>query len=176
MTDKYQGATINLILRLRGGGYSSKEQLTKEMAIAPGGFIQQTIVKDTLSPDEWDTEKAVTFNIKLLDAALLGNIGLPVPPTPITAATYSEHGYPFFKMYEDPSGIAGTFAVNSVGELDEEAGINEDIHEAENALGFREIVIAGRRWGDAKSAPVSLDTRGPISTFLPIRLREKAEK
>ena len=116
------------------------------------------------------------FNIKLLDAALLGKIGLPVSPTPITAATYSEHGYPFFKMYEDPSGIAGTFAINSVGELHEEGGINEDIHEVENALKFRETAIAGGRWGNAKSAPVSLDTRGPIGTFLPIRLREKAQK
>ncbi|PVH76463.1 hypothetical protein DL98DRAFT_657413 [Cadophora sp. DSE1049] len=70
----------------------------QELAIAPGGFIQQTIVRDVYEPQLWDIENSVMLNLQLIDATSFPALGLPVPVTPITAETYATHGYPFFKM------------------------------------------------------------------------------
>lgn len=154
----------------------ARSKLTKELAIAPGGFIQQTSIEDQLTSKGWDTDRSVMFNVQLFDAALFSNLGLPIPPTPVTAKTNSDHGYPFFRIYEDTSDISGSFAVDSVGTLDKRTGINVEDHEVEQALSFHDAIIDGKRWADVKSTPVAHNTKDSISVFLPIRLRQKANR
>jgi hypothetical protein len=103
----------------------------KEMSIAPGGLIHQTIVPDKFSSDSWDPDNMAMFNVQLIDVTSCDTLGIPVPSTPITAQTYAENGFKFFKMYEEPSNIFGKFNVQSIGKLDDAAGTNAETHEAE---------------------------------------------
>lgn len=91
-----------------------------EMAVAPGGFINQTIVRDPVPAMEWDTENTILFNLQLLNASSFEQLlGIKAPPTPITLALYKRYGYPFFKLYEEKSGIKDNFpGVKSVAQLD----------------------------------------------------------
>ncbi|KAH8712150.1 hypothetical protein GQ44DRAFT_776175 [Phaeosphaeriaceae sp. PMI808] len=41
------------------------------------------------------------------------------PPTPLDVNSYKKYGCPFFKMYEEPSGVFGDFSlVKSIGQID----------------------------------------------------------
>lgn len=79
---------MHLVWRLRGGGpLPSTEQIkeleqkkieaqsAEELAIAPGGFIQQTIIRDKLTTEGWDSENCIMFDLQLLDAAALPALG-----------------------------------------------------------------------------------------------------
>ncbi|KAF1988656.1 hypothetical protein K402DRAFT_452856 [Aulographum hederae CBS 113979] len=104
----HDSATIHLILRLRGGGPgpTPKEQAAYEMGVAA---------------DKWNLQRAVIFNVQVLNSAIFKAVtGADPPPTPVTAATYVENGLPYFEIYDEkPSGIKGNFTgVESVNELD----------------------------------------------------------
>ena len=59
-----------------------------------------------------------------------------MPPTPITAETYAKYGYPFFKIYEEPSDISANWVkLQSIGDTDKKKG-NSSVHEAEASLSF----------------------------------------
>jgi hypothetical protein len=145
-----QQSILHLVLRLRGGGPATAEQMAKwkkeqaaadarkaveaaEMTIAAGGTICQTIVKDTIAVKNWDKGSTVTFNLQIINAAKFESLlGIPAPSTPISKETYAEHGYPFFKLYEEKSGIKGDFgSVKSVSQLRKATGVHnadEDFH------------------------------------------------
>lgn len=91
-----------------------------ELGIAPGGLIKQTIVADPYSSDSWEPERSISFNVQILNSELFHQVtGQAPPPTPITAQTYADHGLPFFKLYEENSGIEGDFkGVKSVKAVD----------------------------------------------------------
>lgn len=128
----------------------------KEMTIAAAGKIQQAIVRDTFNAEAWALDKNIVFNVQLLNAAVFPSVlGLPAPPTPINAATYKKYGYPFFKMYEEMSGIHGDFGgVLSCAELDKNKGKKRSRDDSEE-LDFDTVVI--RQHGGKKSCftPVS---------------------
>ncbi|KAG0647390.1 hypothetical protein D0Z07_7168 [Hyphodiscus hymeniophilus] len=68
-------------------------------------------------------------------------ISVPIPPTPVTAATYAEHGYPFFKLYEDLSGVSGNFEqLQSVGDLDKAKG-HFEVHDSEVDVSFPSVAL-----------------------------------
>lgn len=119
--------------------YSATPNSTSNtMAIGAGGLIKQTIVKDDIPADQWDLDNTVFFNLQFVNAAAFPLLtGLPAPPTPVSAATYASHGYPFYQLYEEPTGIKGNFkGLKSVGELDREKGVNHEVHEKEKDLSF----------------------------------------
>lgn len=91
-----------------------------ELGIAPGGLIKQTIVADPYASDSWEPERSISFNVQILNSELFHQVtGQAPPPTPITAQTYADHGLPFFKLYEEKSGIEGDFkGVKSVKAMD----------------------------------------------------------
>lgn len=131
-----------------------------ELAVAPGGFIKQTIVADDHPSTFWKRDNTIMFNVQLLNAAVFKSlIGINPPPTPVSASTYAAYGYPFFKLYEEPSGIAGDFNVKSVAQLDKEKDneMQVTIHQQENNLSF---------------STLALNTVDKKSTFLPIALLE----
>ena len=94
------------------------------MAIASGGFIRQSIVKDTLSAADWNQDNIIMFNVQLLNASTFEVIlGMKAPETPVTPELYKQYGYPFFKLYEELSGIKGNFTnVKSVAKLEKKKG------------------------------------------------------
>jgi hypothetical protein len=95
------------------------------MAVSPGGFINQTIVKDPVKAEDWDTGNTIMFNMRLLNASVFEQVtGIEAPATPITPELYKRYGYPFFKLYEEKSGIKGDFkGLKSVGALDQQKGV-----------------------------------------------------
>lgn len=118
-----------------------KEEIQSEMAIAPGGFINQTIVRDPVASQTWDIENSIMFNLQLLNASKFEELlGYPAPETPITPELYRSYGYPFFKLYEEKSGIKGEFrGLKSVGTIDEEKGIKK--HIGDSAIKFPVIEL-----------------------------------
>lgn len=111
--------------------------VTSQMAIAPGGFIHQTIVKDPVEAEDWDKENTIMFNLQLLNASVFEQLfGIKALTTPLTPELYKRHGYPFFKLYEEKSGIKGDFeVVKSVGDLDQDKGVKSN-HEGDEIMQF----------------------------------------
>jgi hypothetical protein len=89
------------------------------MSVAAGGKIKQAIVQDNHGVCCLSGHTTV-FNTQILNSAVYKQVTGEAPPTqPIDAKTYESHGYPFFKMYEELSGISGNFShVKSVAEID----------------------------------------------------------
>lgn len=116
-----------MVLTLGGGGVCPQpkdKKQSEEMTMAPAGLIKQTIVKDPLLAKDWAQDNTIIFNIQLLTASVFeALLGMPAPPTSVTPAMYKKLGFPFFKMYEEKSGIKGNFKnIKSVAELDKKKG------------------------------------------------------
>ncbi|KAF2118753.1 integral membrane protein [Lophiotrema nucula] len=105
---------LHIVLRLRGGGGP-----VHQMNVAAGGKIKQVIEPDN-DPSRWEGSKTVIFNVQILNSALYHTVTGSFPPAmPLTAKTYKQYGLPFFKLYEEPSGISGDFSlVKSVAQID----------------------------------------------------------
>jgi hypothetical protein len=106
-----------LVFRLRGGGGPTPPR--HEMSVAAGGRIKQSIVKDKYG-EFWLSGRTTVFNTQILNSVVYKAVTGEAPPTkPIDAKTYKAHGFPFFQLYEELSGISGNFSkVKSVAELD----------------------------------------------------------
>jgi hypothetical protein len=149
----------------------------RALAVAPGGHIEQVIVPDIYAPDQWDTKNVVMFNMQLFDTTTFEHVlGIKPPPTPINTQTYALYGYPFYDLYQEPSGIKGDFPVQSVGDLDKVKGTNLETHEAEKDLAFPVANIGVGRQNRADLTEIKLNTVEQKSVFLPIRLMEKKAK
>jgi len=88
------------------------------MAVAAGGSIKQVIHKDN-NGERWLVDRTTVFNIQILNSAVYKKVtGLAPPTVPLDVATYKKQGLPFFKIYEEPSGISGDFSqVKSVARV-----------------------------------------------------------
>lgn len=151
---------IHLVLRLRGGG--SPLPPVHEMSIAAGGKIKQVIHEDDKGED-WLPKRTIVFNVQVLNSAVHKAVTGSDPPTnPVTAQTYAKSGFPFFKMYEEPSGISRDFSlVKSVGEID---GIEDEVVKPNT-------VIIGQRGGRNRTAPATglVNPNGPLREFRTMR-------
>ena len=105
-----------MVLKLRGGGGGPQWPQRNELGIAAGGLIKQCILKDRYPADIWQPDRTICFNVQILDSAIFRQItGFDPPDTPVSAATYAEHGLPFYDIYNENSDIKGHFeAVKSV--------------------------------------------------------------
>jgi hypothetical protein len=112
-----------------------------EMAIAPGGLIRQSIVRDSVKVEHWDTGNTIMFNLQLLNASVFEQVnGIKAPYTPITPKVYKQFGYPF-KLYEEKSGIKGSFeGVMSIGELGRRKRVKPS-HEGGEIAHFRVVEL-----------------------------------
>ncbi|KAE9394937.1 hypothetical protein BT96DRAFT_1022230 [Gymnopus androsaceus JB14] len=114
-------STLHLVLRLRGGGYTTLED--ERMGIAAGGRITQKIYEDKYSPVIYDEEAPCRVFIHTVSTAAWEVItGVVCPLTPITPALYRAHDYPWFALYDEhlptvqPSGIFNK--IRSITQLD----------------------------------------------------------
>ncbi|KAM0324390.1 hypothetical protein ACHAQA_008172 [Verticillium albo-atrum] len=121
----------------------------KEMGIAAGGLITQTINPDAYPADSWDASASVMLNLQILDAASYCAVtGLPPPSTPVNGEEYAKHGYPYFEIWnEEKTGVQGDFAeVKSVAQLEKERALAEgrDAPPEEKSVPVRIVKIGGR--------------------------------
>ena len=93
---------------------------------AAGGQISQKINRDPLPITAYDHSKVQQFHITVINAAYFSAItGLPSPPSPITAKSYIEHGFPWFELYDEhiptannTSSATPLAAVRSIAQMD----------------------------------------------------------
>lgn len=114
----FKGCTLHLVVRLRGGGGPPIKYA--ELGIAPGGLIKQCILEDPYPESTWDIDRAISFNVQILNSQLFQQItGIAPPDTPISAQTYASHGLPFFDIYNETSMVEGDFGdIKSVAAMD----------------------------------------------------------
>jgi hypothetical protein len=107
---------------------------------------------------DWLPGRTTVFNAQVLNSAAYCSVTGVAPPTePIDAATYARNGLPFFKMYEEPSGIHGKFsAVKSVTAIDKtkEKGVEPRTVRISSSVGI-------------------INCNGPLSRFRTARDLEK---
>jgi len=92
------------------------------MGVAAGGRMRQRIYPDPHGVDTWDADQAGDVDVRVVNSEEFRALtGQDPPPSPITARVYTEHGYPWFELYDADSGdVAPSDTlgnVNSVGEL-----------------------------------------------------------
>ncbi|RYP25732.1 hypothetical protein DL768_011427 [Monosporascus sp. mg162] len=120
------GDVLHLVLRISGG--AAGPGLGREMGIAAGGKIKQTIARDRHDPRIWEDQVTLTIPVHILNSTAFHAVtGHTPPPCPIDASTYAEANLPFFDLYEEPSSVAGDFeALKSVNEIEQDRGLAEE--------------------------------------------------
>ena len=101
------------------------------MGLGAGGRMQQKIYPDPYGLDTWDPGNSGEVFVHIVNSeqyeALTGH---PPPPTPVSAAAYTEHGFPWFDLYEEDKGTAAASrrltGVKSVREKEAERGEAKD--------------------------------------------------
>ncbi|MBI1257955.1 MAG: hypothetical protein GC204_10825 [Chloroflexi bacterium] len=97
------------------------------MGLGAGGKMKQKIYPDPHGIDTWDAENTGRVYVHIVNSMAFREItGSEPPPTPISAKTYTQHGFPWYDLYDDGMGdIDAPDAlknVKSVKEMDAEKG------------------------------------------------------
>lgn len=106
-------------------------EMTKgaEMGLAAGGRMKQAVKKDAIGFDAWVQPAGGRVFVHIVNCQMYEAItGRKAPATPISAKTYSDHGFPWYSTYNEDQGkdvsaqpaLAG---VKNVAQLDKEKGI-----------------------------------------------------
>jgi hypothetical protein len=111
-------APQRVMARARGGA---------EMGLGAGGKMKQKIYEDEHGIDTWDAGNLGRVYVHIVNSMMYREItGEEAPPTPVTAKTYAERGYPWFDLYDEHlADIAAPDAlkdVKSIKEMDTEKG------------------------------------------------------
>ncbi len=117
-------------LHLVGGG-DGPPPGESEFGIAAGGLIKQCVLEDKYPESIWDTDRALFFNVQILNSERFQQVtGRAPPATPISAKTYASQGLPFFDIYNESSKVKGDFeSVKSVVAVDKEKAGNKRSHD-----------------------------------------------
>jgi hypothetical protein len=99
-----------------------------EMGIAAGGKMKQKIYPDPHGIDTWDQGNYGQVYVHIANSTMYREItGKEPPPTPISAKTYTQYGFPWFDLYDDKmADIAAPEVlkrIKSVKQMDEEKGL-----------------------------------------------------
>ena len=94
------------------------------LGIGAGGAITQKIYPDPYGIETWESSHCALVSIHIVNSEQFFEItGSAPPPTPISAATYSKLGLPWFELWDHESGDLGAAAalsrVRTVGSNDE---------------------------------------------------------
>ena len=96
-----------------------------EMGLAAGGEMKQEIYPDEYGADVWDPQRSGRVFVHIANSMAWREItGEEAPPTPVSACSYTENGFPWFALYDEDRGdlepaeaLAG---VKSVKQMDRE--------------------------------------------------------
>ena len=97
------------------------------MGLGAGGKMKQEIYPDEYGIDTWDTESSGRVFVHIANSMAWRDItGEEPPATPISASLYTEHGYPWFDLYDEGKGdIAGSDVlggVKTIKDIDKDKG------------------------------------------------------
>ena len=90
--------------------------------------MEQKIYPDNYGRDTWKTRPTGRLYVHIVNSQLYAEItGTEPPASPISAKTYTQHGYPWFELYDEAKAdvaVSDTLAgVKSVKEMDAEKGV-----------------------------------------------------
>ncbi len=75
------------------------------MGLGAGGRLRQRIYPDPYGLQVWDPHNATELEVHILNSDQYRAVtGREPPPTPVSAATYTEHGLPWFDLYDEDRG------------------------------------------------------------------------
>jgi hypothetical protein len=97
------------------------------MGLAAGGRMAQKVYPDAHGVDTWDAGRVTELRVHIANSEQYAFItGEPAPPSPVSAATYTEFGLPWYALYDEHKGDVATSAVlrgvKSLDQLEREAG------------------------------------------------------
>lgn len=115
-------------LGMLGLGAPQAQALGMEMGLGAGGQITQKVYPDRYGLETWEqTEYGELFVLIVNSAQYAAITGELPPPTPVSAQTYTEYGFPWFELYdEEKDYLAATqvlTGVKPVAALDQERGL-----------------------------------------------------
>jgi hypothetical protein len=95
------------------------------LGIGAGGRIRQRIYPDAYGLDTWDAASAVDVRLQIINSEQYHALtGRDPPPTPVSAATYTERGLPWFELYDEAKGD-----VTAVDVLESLRGTDDDLEQ-----------------------------------------------
>jgi hypothetical protein len=86
------------------------------MGLGAGGKMKQSIYPDAYGIETWDPESSGRVFVHIANSMIWRDItGEEPPPTPVSASLYTEHGFPWFDLYDEGKGdISGSKRLGSV--------------------------------------------------------------
>lgn len=76
-----------------------------EMGLGAGGQMTQEIYPDEYGIETWDPERSGRVFVHIANSVAWREItGEEPPPTPVSSRTYTEHGFPWFSLYDERRG------------------------------------------------------------------------
>ena len=101
-----------------------------EMGLGAGGKMTQKIYPDPFGVDTWDLANFGSIVVHIINSEQYRELtNLEPPSTPITAQTYSQHGLPWFALYDEEQGdlpAAETLSqVKTIREQESERGVTQ---------------------------------------------------
>lgn len=100
----------------------------QEMGLAAGGQMSQKVYPDTHGLAVWDQSEYGELFIYIVNSLQYQQItGEPPPPTPVSAQTYTQYGFPWFSLYDEELGdLAASQTLAEVQSLGKIAPGEED--------------------------------------------------
>ncbi|MCA9971212.1 MAG: hypothetical protein KC425_13395 [Anaerolineales bacterium] len=116
-----------------------------EMGLGAGGRMKQKIYPDPHGYDTWDVDTAVTVDVHIVNSLLYREItGQAPPPSPVSAQTYTQYGFPWFDLYDehmaDVRPPTTLVSVQSVQQLDEAHGVPPQPDDASVDVGAQQVI------------------------------------
>lgn len=104
-----------------------KQAPQAEMGLAAGGKMTQKVYPDPYGLSTWDENLSGKVEIHLVNSQVyLAITGEAPPPSPVSAKTYTEYGFPWFELYDEHlAALPSTdklAEVKSISELQAEKG------------------------------------------------------
>ncbi|MEJ7784592.1 MAG: hypothetical protein WKF96_07300 [Solirubrobacteraceae bacterium] len=123
-----------------------------DMGLAAGGEMQQEIYPDEYGASVWDPERSGRVFVHIANSMAWREItGEEPPPTPVSARNYTEHGLPWFSLYDEGRGdlapAKGLADVKSIREMDEKKGFAAQQDDSKIELPEPQVVELGRPEG-----------------------------
>lgn len=98
------------------------------MGLAAGGAVEQRIYPDPFEPHDWDADNFGTVTIHIINSEQYRELtGKVPPPPPVDARTYTQHGLPWFRLYDEEYGDVA--APSSLARVRSVRAIDEDRHD-----------------------------------------------
>jgi hypothetical protein len=126
-------------LNLANQAQPAHGQAAPAMGLGAGGQITQKIYPDPYGLQTWDQSQAGRVSVFILNSQQYQAVtGEPLPPTPVSAKTYTEAGFPWFTLYNEHQGdlpaASALSGIQSVHAIDESSGTSSGEDESSIAV------------------------------------------